>query len=105
MLENFLSNDLLVFLIDSTNHYQLHHIKLNEKFSFDNTNQEIHVEHCCCLNNENQSIKTKFISCSHFLSFINMSCEFEEENNNNNKTNIHFVTLDTHLINTKKKLN
>jgi hypothetical protein len=84
------SNELLVFIFDQYNHYQLHHVILNEN------NQEIEFEHCCCcyLNNENKFLKSKFISCSHFLSFINMSCEIEQENDIN-KTNIH---LDTHLI-------
>jgi len=97
ILYSLSSNELVVFIFDQYNHYQLHHIILNEKNFFEN-NQQIEVEHCCCLNNENKSIKSKFISCSHFLSFINMSCEIEQENDIN-KTNLHFINLDIHLIN------
>jgi hypothetical protein len=97
MLYTFISNELLVFLVDQYNHYQLHHFILNEKNILEN-NQQIEIEHCyhCCLDKENKPMKTKLISCSHFLSFINLSCEIEDEENT---SNIHFVNLDTHPIN------
>jgi len=91
MLDCLSSNELLVFTVNQSNYYQLHHTILNEKNLFEN-NQEIEVEHCCCLDNENKPLQTKFTSCSHFLSFINMSCEIEQENDIN-KTNIHFINL------------
>ena len=78
------SNELLVFILNQSNHYELHHIYLKEKNLFEN-HEEIQFEHCCCLNNN-----SKFISCSHFLSFINISCEIEQDN----QTNIHLIDLD-----------
>jgi hypothetical protein len=95
MLHTISSNELLVFLLDEYNHYQLHHLILNEKNILEN-NQQIEVEHC--LDNENKPLKTRLISCSHFLSFINLSCEIEEENDSN-KSNIRFINLDNHPIN------
>jgi len=97
MLYSLSSNELLVFIVNQYNHYQLHHIIFNEKLLFEN-NEQIEVEHCCCcLNDENKPMKSKFISSSHFLSFINMSCEIEQENGIN-KTNLYFVDLDNHHI-------
>jgi hypothetical protein len=99
MLCSLNSNELLVFILDQYNHYQLHHILLNDQLLFDNDNTtgQVDVEHCCCLDNENKHIKIKLISCSHFLSFINMSCETEQENETN-KTNLHLIDLDNHLV-------
>jgi len=79
MLFSFVSNELIVFCLDITSKYELHHIIVNEQNLFDD-NQQIEVEHCCCYSNEdNQRLKSQFVSCSHFLSFINMSCEIDDE--------------------------
>ncbi|CAF0738411.1 unnamed protein product [Rotaria sordida] len=97
MLYSLSTNELLVFMLDQYHHYHLHHIILNENCLFEN-NEQIEIEHCsCCLNNENKSMKNKLISCSHHLSFINMSCEIEQENKIH-KTNTHFINLDNHSI-------
>ncbi|CAF0928394.1 unnamed protein product [Rotaria sp. Silwood1] len=99
MLYSLSTNELLVFMLDQYHHYYLHHIILNENenFLFEN-NEQIEIEHCCCcLNNENKSMKNKLISCSHYLSFVNMSCEIEQENTIH-ETNIHFVNLDNNFI-------
>jgi hypothetical protein len=96
ILSTNISNELLVFILDQSNHYELHHIFLNEKILFED-NEQISFEHCCCLNNENKPLKSKLISCSHFLSFINMSCEIEQDNQIN-KTNLHLIDLDNHCV-------
>ncbi|CAF3426388.1 unnamed protein product [Rotaria socialis] len=97
MLYSLSKNELLVFKLDQNYHYRLHHIILNEKFSLEN-NEQVDVEHCCCcLNSENEALKTKFISSSHFLSFINMSCEIEEEQEEN-KTNMHLINVDNNIL-------
>ena len=71
---------------------------MNDENALEN-NQQIEVEHCCnCFDKDSKPMKTKLISCSHFLSFINLSCEIEDENQSN-KSNIRFVNLDTHPIN------
>jgi hypothetical protein len=98
MYNSFTSNELIVFILNQYNHYQLHHLIFHEKNLLEN-NSQIEIQHCCCccLNNENQPMKTTLVSCSHFLSFINMSCEIDQDNDGN-KTNLHFINLDTHLI-------
>lgn len=97
MFNSFLTNDLVVFSLDQLNHYQLHHLLLNEQNLSMNNDQQIEVEHCCCcLENAQGRWRSKLISCSHLLSFINMSCETEEEKDVNND-NMHFIDLDTRL--------
>ena len=94
MINSFLINDLVVFSLDQYNRYQLHHLMLNEQ-NLSTNHQEIDVEHCCCLDSEKKQWRSKLISCSHLLSFINMSCEMEEEKAVNTG-NMHFIDLDTH---------
>lgn len=96
----FSSSDLFVFVIDQNNYYHLHHIMFNEKDLVEN-NEYIEIKHCCCcygVTEENKSMHSKLISCSHSLSFINMSCEIEQENKMNT-TNMYLVNLDHYLIN------
>lgn len=97
MLYSLSMNELLVFNFDQYQHYDLHHIKLNENFLCENNEQIETIHCCCCFDDENQSVKATLISCSHALSFVNMSCEIEEENAIN-KTTAHLINLDNRLI-------
>ena len=83
----------MVFSIDQLNHYQLHHLILNEE-NLSTNDQQIEMEHCCCLDSNKGRWRSKLISCSHLLSFINMSCETEEEKDVNND-DMHFIDLDS----------
>lgn len=96
MLYSFLSNEFILFFLDKSSQYQLHHIIINENNIFDN-NQQIEVEHCCCYSNEDhQRLKSQFVSCSHFLSFVNMSCEIDDDIHDD-QSQLQFINLDTHF--------
>ena len=88
----------VVFLLNSANEYSLHHLILHQTDT--NTDidplteqEQIHFEHCCCLDSDNRPIRSQLISCSQFLSLIHMSCEIESEENHIQSTHLQLIDL------------
>ena len=92
----------VVFHLNASDQYQLHHIIINEGYNVmknDQMTEQIDGEHCCCCGDVDprqdrhaQSIQIQFISCSQFLSLIQMSCEIDDETNIDT-SNLHIVAV------------
>lgn len=85
VIYSLVSPTFIVFVLNSAEEYSLHHLILHETdVRIDDerlTDQEIVCEHCCCSVTTNERRKTRLISCSQFLSLIQMTCEIDSEEN------------------------